>query len=246
MRRQPLLLTKKSVGRLFPTLAGLKKGVVKAEEGEIYDVELSEDLLKANQRLAEENKRLLHKNGAKAIDIMGAIGSGKTSLIEKLVQLLKDRYQIAVFKGDLTTTIDAELIARHGVETVAINTGKECHLDANLIKKALQKLNLKRINLLIVENVGNLICPAEFPLGSDKRVVVVSVTEGPYMIIKHPFIFMDADVVAINKTDLAEAMGVDVNKLEKDVKTINPKAIVVATNGRTGEGVERVARALGL
>ena len=119
MRRQALLLTKKPAGRLFATLAPLKKGVVKAEEGEIYDVELSEDLLKANQRLADENKRLLHENGAKAIDVMGAIGSGKTSLIEKLVQLLKDRYRIAVFKGDLTTTIDAELIARHGVETVA-------------------------------------------------------------------------------------------------------------------------------
>jgi len=227
-------------------LAALKKGVVKAEEGEIYDVELSEDLLKANQRLAEENKRLLHENGAKAIDIMGAIGSGKTSLIEKLVRLLKDRYHIAVFKGDLTTTIDAELIARHGVETVAINTGKECHLDANLVKKALQKLNLRIINLLLIENVGNLICPAEFPLGSDKRLVVVSVTEGPYMIVKHPFIFMDADVVAINKTDLAKPMGVDVRKLEKDVKTINPKATVVATNCRTGEGVENVAKALGL
>jgi len=227
-------------------LAPLKKGVVKAEEGEIYDVELSEDLLKANQRLADENKCLLHENGAKAIDIMGAIGSGKTSLIEKLVRLLKNRYHIAVFKGDLTTTIDAELIARHGVETVAINTGKECHLDANLVKKALQKLSLRIINLLLIENVGNLICPAEFPLGSDKRVVVISVTEGPYMVVKHPFIFMDADVVAINKIDLAKAMGVDVRKLERDVKTINPKALVVPTNCRTGEGVDKVATALGL
>jgi len=227
-------------------LAASKKGVVKAEEGEIYDVELSEDLLKANQRLAEENKHLLHENGAKAIDIMGAIGSGKTTLIEKLVQLLKNRYRIAVFKGDLTTTIDAELIARHGVETVAINTGKECHLDANLVKKALQRLNLKKINLLLIENVGNLICPAEFPLGSDKRLVVVSVTEGPYMVVKHPFIFMDADVVAINKVDLAKAMDVDAKKLEQDVKNINPKTKVVATNARTGEGVEAIAKALGL
>jgi len=246
MRRQALLLAKKALRKTVSQLAATKKGVVKAEEGEIYDVELSEDLLKANQRLAEENKRLLHENSAKAIDIMGAIGSGKTSLIEKLVQLLKTRYQIAVFKGDLTTTIDAELIARHGVETVAINTGKECHLDANLIKKALQRLNLKKINLLLIENVGNLICPAEFPLGSDKRLVVVSVTEGPYMIVKHPFIFMDADVVAINKTDLAKAMDVDAKKLEQDVKTINPKTKVVATNGRTGEGIEAIAKALGL
>jgi len=227
-------------------LAALKKEVVKAAEGEIYDVELSEDLLKANQRLADENRLFLHRKGVRAIDVMGAIGSGKTSLIEKLVQLLKSRYKIAVFKGDLTTTIDAELIARHGVETVAINTGKECHLDANLVKKALQKLDLNNIDLLFIENVGNLICPAEFPLGSDKRIVVVSVTEGPYMVVKHPFIFMDSDVVAINKIDLAQAMGVGVKKLENDVKTINPKTKVVATNCRTGEGVDDVAKALEL
>jgi len=224
----------------------LKRDVVKAEEGEIYDVELSEDLLKANRRLAEENKQFLHEHGIRAIDIMGSIGAGKTSLIEKLVQLLKNKYPIAVFKGDLTTTIDAEMIAKHGVETVAINTGKECHLDANLVRKALQKLDLAKISLLFIENVGNLICPADFPLGSDKRVVVISVTEGPYMVIKHPFIFMEADVVAINKKDLAEAMGVDVKKLEQDVKTINPKIKVVATNCRTGEGVEAVAKALGV
>jgi len=227
-------------------LSSIKKEVVKAEEGEIFDIELSEDLLKANQRLAEENKQLLHNNGVRAIDVMGAIGSGKTSLIEKLVQLLKNNYRIAVFKGDLTTTIDAELIARHGVETIAINTGKECHLDANLVKKALQKIKLNRIDLLFIENVGNLICPAEFSLGADKRVVVVSVTEGPYMIIKHPFIFMEANVVAINKVDLAKAMGADLGQLEKDVRTINPKAIVATTNCRTGEGVGGVAKALGL
>ena len=227
-------------------MPALKKEVIKTEEGEIFDIELSKDILKANHLLAEENKELLHKNGVRAVDVMGAIGSGKTSLIEKLVQQLKEKYRIAVFKGDLTTTIDAELIARHGVETIAINTGKECHLDANLIKKALLKLDLRKIDLLLIENVGNLICPAEFPLGPDKRLVIVSVTEGPYMVVKHPFIFMDADVVAINKIDLAEAMGSDVSKLEKDVKTINPKAIVVTTNCRTGEGVDAVAKALKL
>jgi len=227
-------------------LAALNKDVVKAGDDEIFDVELSEDLLKANQLLADENKRFLNQHGVRAIDVMGAIGAGKTSLIEKLVQLLKNRYKIAVFKGDLTTTIDAELIARHGVETVAINTGKECHLDANLVKKALQKLNLSNINLLFIENVGNLICPAEFPLGSDKRVVVISVTEGPYMVIKHPFIFLEADVVAINKVDLAGAMNVDIKKLGKDVTTINPNDVVAATNCRTGVGVEAVAKALGL
>lgn len=222
------------------------KDVVKAEEGEIFDIELDVNILEANRKLATENKELLQKNRVKAIDVMGATGSGKTSLIEKLVQNLKGKYRMAAFKGDLTTTIDAELIARHGVEVVPINTGKECHLDANLIKKALKRINLEDTDLLFIENVGNLICPAEFPLGSDKRIVVISVTEGPYMVVKHPFIFMDADVVVINKLDLAQAMGVDAKKLEKDAKVINPKAKVVATNCRSGEGITRVIEGLEL
>jgi hydrogenase nickel incorporation protein HypB len=222
------------------------KEIVKAEEGEVFDIELEADILEANEKLAKENKDLLRKHGVVAIDIMGSIGAGKTSLIEKLVQLLKGKYRIAAFKGDLTTTIDAELIARHGVEVVPINTGKECHLDANLVRKALQKIDLNNLDLLFIENVGNLICPAEFPLGSEKRVVVISVTEGPYMVLKHPFIFMDANVAVINKTDLAQAMNVDVEKLETDVTRINPNAKVAVTNCRSGEGVRTVVEALGL
>lgn len=222
------------------------KDVVKIEEGEVFDVELEEDVLEANRKLAQENRKFMQKHGVKAIDVMGAIGAGKTSLIEKLIEKLKNRYRIAAFKGDLTTTIDAEMLSQHGVEVVAINTGKECHLDANLVKKALQRLKLDRLDLLFIENVGNLICPAEFPLGSDKRVVVVSVTEGPFMVIKHPFIFMDADVVVINKIDLASAMNVNVKSLETDVKKINPRAKVVTTNCRTGEGVDAVVKSLGL
>jgi len=222
------------------------KEVVKAEEGEIYDIELEADLLKANEELATKNRELLRKHCVMAIDVMGSIGSGKTTLIEKLVQALKKKYRIAVFKGDLTTTIDAELIGRHGVEAVPINTGKECHLDANLVRKALQKINLEEIELLFIENVGNLICPADFPLGSEKRVVVVSVTEGPYMVVKHPFIFMDADVAVINKKDLAQAMDVDIKKLKADVKEINPNVKAVATNGRSGEGVKEMIDALEL
>jgi len=222
------------------------KEVVKTEKGEVFDIELEADILKANEKLATENRELLRKHGVQAIDIMGAIGSGKTSLIEKLVHELKGQYRMAAFKGDLTTTIDAELIARHGVEVVPINTGKECHLDANLVRKALHRLDLDNLDLLFIENVGNLICPAEFPLGSEKRVVVISVTEGPYMVVKHPFIFMDADVVVINKVDLARAMGVDVKKLETDVKRINPNARVAVTNCRSGEGIGKVVEALDL
>ena len=220
--------------------------IITAEEGEVFDIELEESLLKANRELAERNKALLDRYGVRAIDVMGSVGSGKTSLIEHMIRLLKERYRIAYIAGDLTTTIDADRIARHGVPVVQINTGKECHLDANLVAKALQRLDLANTDLIFIENVGNLICPAEFPLGAGQRVVVVSVTEGPYMVVKHPYIFMEADVAVINKVDLAEAMGVDVDKLERDAKTVNPRIKVVRTNCRTGEGVEGVVEALGL
>jgi len=220
--------------------------VVKAEGGEVYDIELSEDLLKANEALAKKNKKLLRKHGVRAIDVMGSVGTGKTSLIEQIVQRLKGKYRIAAIAGDLTTTIDADLIARHGVEVVQINTGKECHLDANLVRKALKKIDLNKVDLLFIENVGNLICPAEFPLGSDKRVVVVSLTEGPYMVVKHPLTFMKADVVVVNKVDLVDALGVDVDKLVGDVNHVNPKAKVVKASCKSGTGIMGVIEALEL
>lgn len=219
---------------------------VKAEEGEVFDIELEENFLKANEKLADENRQLLVKYGVKAIDIMGAIGSGKTTLIEQLVKRLKNKYRIAAFNGDVTTNIDAELIARHGIDVVQINTGKECHLDANLVRKALEKIDVRGIDLLFIENVGNLICPAEFPLGSEERVIVVSVTEGPFMVLKHPVIFMGADVVVINKVELAQAMDVDAEKLKGDVVKINPGAKVVLASCKNGYGVDDVIRALSL
>jgi len=220
--------------------------VVGAEEGEMLDVELEESFLRRNLELAEENRRRFKEHGVTAIDVLGSIGSGKTSLIACMVALLKDRYRIGYIAGDLTTTIDANRIARHGVPVIQVNTGRECHLDASLVARALERLNLSELDLVFIENVGNLICPADFPLGSDKRIVVVSVTEGPYMVVKHPYIFMGSDVAVINKVDLADAMGVDVDALERDALRINPKIKVVRTDCRRCEGVEGVIEALGL
>lgn len=220
--------------------------IIKSTAGEIFDIELSEDLLKKNESLAAQNRQILDQAGILVIDIMGSIGSGKTSLIENLTQRLKGKKKIGMIAGDLTTTIDAERVKRHGAQIVQINTGKECHLDANLVRKALGELDLKNINLLLIENVGNLICPAEFHLGAHKRIVVVSVTEGPYMIIKHPYIFQDVELVVINKIDLAQAMSVDIRQLEADALKVNPRLKVVRTNCRTGEGVEKVIGSLKL
>src|SRR5215470_16176432 len=214
---------------------------IEASPDEIYDVELEHSLLEANAKLAQENRTLLDRHGVTAIDIMGAIGSGKTTLITRLVERLKDQIGVAVFNGDATTSNDADLIASQSVPVVQIATVNGCHLDANLVGKALRKTQLDHLRLIFIENIGNLICPAEFPLGSKARVVVVSVTEGPYMVRKHPHMFLGAQIVVINKVDLADAMGVSVEALTKDVHTLKPDIKVIPTSCKTGEGIEKVA-----
>ncbi|HEX9935414.1 MAG TPA: hydrogenase nickel incorporation protein HypB, partial [bacterium] len=163
--------------------------------------------------------------------------SGKTTLVQQMVIHLSGKAKTAAIAGDLTTTIDADRIQQAGAEVVQINTGKECHLDANLVHRALSELNLKALDVVFVENVGNLICPGEFPIGAHDRIVVVSTTEGPYMIRKHPYIVMETSVVVVNKIDLAEIMGVDLGQLRKDAQDVKPGIGVVFTNARTGQGV---------
>lgn len=224
----------------------MEEEALKIEEGEMLDVEIEKDLLEANKRLAMANRKILDRYGIKAVDVMGSVGSGKTSLIEAMIKRLKGKYRIAMVAGDVTTKIDADRISKHGIKTLQINTGRECHLDAMMIKRALSKLELKNLDLIFVENVGNLICPADFPLGAHERLVVISVTEGPYTVRKHPYIFMDANVVAVNKIDLAKAMEVKVETLLQDVKTLNQGCKAVATSAKTGEGIENLIEALGL
>lgn len=220
--------------------------IVEHKEDEVFDIELEESILKKNEDVAKENSQLFKTHNIKTIDIMGSIGSGKTSLIEAMVKRLKEKHSIAVLNGDLTTTIDSDRVAKHGVDVIQINTGKECHLDANLVSKALEDMDLDQLDLILIENVGNLICPGEFRLGAEQRLVVISVTEGPYMVLKHPFIFMEANVVVINKLDLAEAMNVEFEKLKADVMGINPKAEVIGTSCKNDKGIIYVIGALQL
>jgi len=220
--------------------------IIKSKGPEIFDIELDKDLLAKNRSLAKENKKRFDRSHILAIDIMGSIGSGKTSLIKAILKKFGMGKKIAVIAGDLTTTIDAERIEKEGARVIQVNTGKECHLDANLIRQAIKRMNLDGVKVLFIENVGNLICPGEFPLGAHKRLVVTSVTEGPYMIVKHPYIFREADVIVLNKIDLAKAMKVNPSQLVRDAKKINPRAPFITANALKGRGISKIITALGL
>ena len=220
--------------------------IIKPKGPEIFDIELEKDLLAKNKSLAKENRKKFDHSSILAIDIMGSIGSGKTSLIKAILRKLRMGEKVAVIAGDLTTTIDAERIETEGARVIQVNTGKECHLDANLIRRAIDSMKLDGVKVLFIENVGNLICPGEFPLGAHKRLVVTSVTEGPYTLTKHPYIFREADVIVLNKIDLAKAMKVDPSRMERDARKINPEAPFIRTNAVKGIGIPRVVDALGL
>jgi hydrogenase nickel incorporation protein HypB len=224
---------------------GHSHGLSHSQSSETVDITLEENFMNRNKSLARENLEYFNKQGIRTINILGSVGSGKTSLIEAISQKLTSRRnEILVIAGDVTTTIDADRIAKHGVKTIQVNTGVECHLDAKLIKKALDAADLSSTKIIIIENVGNLICPADFPLGSHLRLVVVSVTEGPWMIQKHPVMFHEADILVINKIDLAEIMEVDVNQLEHDAKQINPNLKVFQTSVRKDIGVDEIIQYL--
>lgn len=204
----------------------------------IAEIEVQHDIMVANKKLAKRNQRIFDKADVFAIDVLGAIGSGKTSLIETLID--KMDYKIGVIAGDVISKFDAGRIENHNVPVVGLNTGKECHLDAHLVEHALHDLPMDDIELLFIENVGNLICPVDFDLGSHIRMVVISVSEGDDTVEKHPLIFKDADIVVINKVDIAEAVGADENKMVNDVLELNPDVVVIKSSLKTGKGLDAI------
>jgi len=216
----------------------------------VVDVELGADILAANKRISEDNAKLLNKHGIRSFDFVGAIGSGKTMIIEAIIEYLKrsssGRVRCGAIAGDLAGDDDYNRFKGHGIQAENLNTGKECHLDAHLLDHALEHMDLDRIDVLFIENVGNLICPTDFPLGVDMRVLVVSVTEGDDMVRKHPLIFRLSDIIVINKVDLAEAMEVDPEGLVRDVKKVRPDAKVFLTDARHGKGISELMKAMGL
>jgi len=200
------------------------------------EVEAEHDVLSLNKRLAKENREFLDKHGVVAINVMGAIGSGKTLLIEKTIEALKDEVRIGAILGDVVAKDDYERVARHGIKATPLNTGKECHLDAHLVHHVIEKFG--DVDVLFIENVGNLICPVDFDLGETYRVVMVSVTEGDDVVGKHPEIFRLADVIIINKVSLADAVEADVDKMVEDARRLNPNAKIIKMDLKKGIGFE--------
>jgi hydrogenase nickel incorporation protein HypB len=206
----------------------------------MHVIGIEKDMMEINRKIAEANRSLFRKEGVFALNIMGAVGSGKTSLIEVLYEKFKG-FRVGVIAGDVISDIDAKRLEKLGIPVIGVNTGRECHLDAHLIQHSLDKIPLKEIDLLFIENVGNLICPVDFPLGAQRSVTMVSVSEGDDTVEKHPMIFLNSDAAVINKIDIAESVGADPVKMRDDALEINPKLRVFMTSVKTGDGIPELA-----
>ncbi|MBK9925154.1 MAG: hydrogenase nickel incorporation protein HypB [Anaerolineales bacterium] len=198
-----------------------------------------ENILSANDRLAEENRARIESAGVFSINLMASPGAGKTSLIEKTLPPLKDKLRVAVVDGDIATSLDADRAAAAGAQaSIQVNTGGECHLDAVMLHGALNQLDLKQFDLLMVENVGNLVCPAEFRLGTHKSVLIASVPEGADKPYKYPGMYRGVDALIINKIDLLPYIDFDMDFFRRGVEALNPGVITFPVSCRTGEGMD--------
>jgi len=204
-------------------------------------VKILENVLAAHDSIAQENRNLLADHGVFAINLMGSPGAGKTAILERTLERLAGELQVAVIEGDIRTSLDAERLSRFGVQIVQINTepfGGDCHLAAHPIQRALREFDLHALDLLVVENVGNLVCPAEFDVGEDRKAVVLSITEGEDKPLKYPLMFRVSDCVLLNKMDLAEYLGTDLPGLVRNVRAVNPKVDCIQLSARTEHGMD--------
>lgn len=206
------------------------------------EVKVMKNIMDANQKLAEENRQSFGTKGILAVNIMASPGSGKTSVILKLIEAFGDKANVAVIEGDIASSIDAEKIDKLGNPVIQINTGGGCHLDANMIKSAAESLNLKDSTILFIENVGNLVCPSSFDLGEGIKMVIASVPEGHDKPYKYTSMFEAADIVVLNKTDLMPYIDFDKDSFYKGVQALNEKAEIIEISCKTGEGIEKLAK----
>lgn len=203
------------------------------------EIKVFENILSRNDKIAERNKKLIGR--AFSINMMSSPGAGKTSILERTAAAMKEHYRLAVIEGDVTTSNDARRIKKQGVAAVQIRTenyGGSCHLDAKMVSGALKKLrNASALDLIVIENVGNLICPADFNLGEDKKVVALSVAEGDDKPLKYPLMFEQADLMILNKTDLLPHVDFDADKMMRYVNKVNRKLQVIEMSAKEGSGM---------
>ena len=197
------------------------------------------DMLEANARLAAENRARFDAAGVRVVNLMSAPGAGKTTLLEHTVKALAGELRVGVVEGDIQTSQDAERIEAAGAVAVQINTDGACHLDANMIAAATSELDIEDLDLLIIENVGNLVCPAEFDVGEHAKAMVLSLAEGDDKPTKYPLMFKESSVLLINKMDLAPYVDADPDRIEGDSKGIQPELEVYRVSCRTGDGLEQ-------
>jgi hydrogenase nickel incorporation protein HypB len=204
----------------------------------MHEIHIGEDLRDRNIEIAEENRKLLRGNGVVTFNLMSAPGAGKTSLLVATIPNLTDKHRIAVIEGDLQTSRDAERVAALGIDVFQIETGGVCHLDASMVHSALHALDLESIDILFIENVGNLVCPAEFDLGEDARVMLLSVTEGDDKPKKYPLMFTESRLLLLNKVDLLSHVDFDLDKARREALDINPKLEIEEISCKTGKGID--------
>jgi hydrogenase nickel incorporation protein HypB len=202
-------------------------------------------ILEANDRIAEENRKRFQDAGVYVVNLMGAPGAGKTTLLERTIRALKPRIKVGVIEGDIVGTDDAERIGALDVPVVQINTGGACHLDANMISEVLPELPLKDLDMLIIENVGNLVCPAEFKVGENIKMMVLSIAEGHDKPLKYPLMFQESSALVLNKIDLLPYLNPDMNKVRNDSLALNPKLKIFEVSCATGVGIDAWSQWLG-
>jgi len=203
------------------------------------EIKVNTGILSANEQKAVENRSLFEKKRVFTINIMGSPGSGKTTVLEKTIDILTGTVRLAVIEGDIYTSKDARRIEKHGVPVEQINTGGACHLDAKMVSGVLNKFDLTGLDLMIIENVGNLVCPVEFDLGEDLKIAVLSITEGDDKPMKYPLLFRESGAVILNKMDILEFTDVDLQALRQDIYIINPDIKIFEVSARTGQGIDQ-------
>ena len=209
------------------------------------EIPVVENLLKANEAVAQQTRERLARHGVRAVNLIGSAGAGKTALLEAVLPRLGERLRLAVIEGDLQTTRDAERIGRIGVPVVQVTTGKSCHLPPQLVLRALDSLDLAAIDLLFIENVGNLICPSEIPIGEHHKIAILSTPEGDDKVLKYPMLFHLADAVVINKIDLLPHVTFDIERVRDDLGQVGSKAQLFEVSARTCEGLDPLIEWLG-